>query len=126
MEAGNSLFRDRFLAREEAIDGKLDNFDTSPAPIVAPAAGDVMTLAEFGRLSDESRFYLANVNPTTFGLVYTLPVDDRVYAQPLYVPQVAITGQGTHNVVYVATMSDTLYAFDADGRSSNPIGQGRR
>jgi hypothetical protein len=47
-------------------------------------------------------------------LVFTLPVDDKIYAQPLYVPQVAIPGQGTHNVVYVATMSDTLYAFDAD------------
>ncbi len=55
----------------------------------------------------------ANVTPNTFGLVFKLPVDDRVYAQPLYVPNVAML-QGTHNVVYVATMSDTLYAFDAD------------
>jgi hypothetical protein len=46
--------------------------------------------------------------------VFTLPVDDVIYAQPLYVPSVAIPNQGTHNVVYVATMSDTLYAFDAD------------
>ncbi len=37
-----------------------------------------------------------------------------IFAQPLYVPGVAIAGQGTHNVVYVATMSDSLYAFDAD------------
>jgi len=56
----------------------------------------------------------SNVAPGKFGLVFTLPVDDRVYAQPLYVPSVAIANQGTHNVVYVATMSDTLYAFDAD------------
>ena len=56
----------------------------------------------------------SNVAPSTFGLVFKLPVDDNVYAQPLYVPNVAISGQGTHNVVYVATMSDTLYAFDAD------------
>src|SRR5579862_1148162 len=62
----------------------------------------------------ETTLNTTNVNPTTFGLVYALPVDDRIYAQPLYVPQVAIPGQGTHNVVYVATMSDTLYAFDAD------------
>ncbi len=56
----------------------------------------------------------SNVTPSTFGLVFKLPVDDNVYAQPLYVPNVAITNQGTHNVVYVATMSDSLYAFDAD------------
>ncbi len=56
----------------------------------------------------------SNVTPSTFGLVFTLPVDDNVYAQPLYVPNVAIAGQGMHNVVYVATMNDTLYAFDAD------------
>ena len=52
-------------------------------------------------------------------------MDDRIYAQPLYVPNVVMM-QGTHNVVYVATMSDTLYAFDADvggsrcGRSISP------
>jgi hypothetical protein len=56
----------------------------------------------------------SNVAPSTFGLVFKLPVDDNVYAQPLYVPNVAIADQGTHNVVYVATMSDALYAFDAD------------
>ncbi len=56
----------------------------------------------------------SNVTPATFGIAFKLPVDDRVYAQPLYVPSVAIPNQGTHNVVYVATMSDTLYAFDAD------------
>src|SRR5271154_4771170 len=55
-----------------------------------------------------------NVAVSTFGMVFKLPVDDNVYAQPLYVPNVAISGQGTHNVVYIATMSDSLYAFDAD------------
>ena len=53
-------------------------------------------------------------SPNTFGLLFTLPVDDVIFAQPLYVPNVAIADQGTHNVIYVATMSDTLYAFDAD------------
>src|ERR1039457_2834200 len=56
----------------------------------------------------------SNVALSTFGLVFKLPVEDNIYAQPLYVPGVAISGQGTHNVVYVATMSDSLYAFDAD------------
>ncbi len=56
----------------------------------------------------------SNVAPATFGLLFKLPVDDKIYAQPLYVPGVVIPNQGTHNVVYVATMSDTLFAFDAD------------
>src|SRR5450631_14087 len=67
-----------------------------------------------GATLTESTLNTSNVAPGTFGLVFNLPVDDNIYAQPLYVPNVAIPGQGTHNVVYVATMSDTLYAFDAD------------
>jgi len=55
-----------------------------------------------------------NVSPATFGLLYKLPVDANVYAQPLYVPNVSIAGLGTHNVLYVATMNDSIYAFDAD------------
>jgi PQQ enzyme repeat len=62
----------------------------------------------------ETTLNTSNVSPSTFGLVFRLPVDDSVFAQPLYVPNVAIPNLGTHNVVYVATMSDTLYAFDAD------------
>jgi Bacterial Ig-like domain (group 3) len=62
----------------------------------------------------ETTLNTTNVAPGTFGLVFILPVDDAVFAQPLYVPNVVIPSQGTHNVVYVATMSDTLYAFDAD------------
>ncbi len=62
----------------------------------------------------ETTLNTSNVAPNTFGLVFKLPVDDSVFAQPLYVPNVAMAPQGTHNVVYVATMSDTLYAFDAD------------
>ncbi len=62
----------------------------------------------------------STVTPTTFGLLFKLPVDDKVYAQPLYVPQVNLGGLGVHNVLYVATMSDTLYAFDADV-GGNPL-----
>lgn len=55
----------------------------------------------------------SNVTPSTFGMLFTLPLDNAVFAQPLYVPNVTIN-QAVHNVVYVATMNDTVYAFDAD------------
>jgi hypothetical protein len=67
-----------------------------------------------GAALSEITLNTSNVAADTFGLVFKLPLDDSVFAQPLYVPSVAIPNQGTHNVVYVATMSDTLYAFDAD------------
>src|SRR5581483_10907991 len=64
-----------------------------------------------------------NVNPKTFGKVFSYSVDGQIYAQPLYVPNVVIPNQGTHNVVYVVTQNDSLYAFDADGLTSTPLWQ---
>lgn len=60
----------------------------------------------------------AVLNSTTvstggFGKLFTQPVDGAIYAQPLYISGVTING-ATHNVVYVATMNDVVYAFDAD------------
>jgi hypothetical protein len=62
----------------------------------------------------ETTLTTSNVSSSTFGLKFRLAVDDNVFAQPLYVPGVYIPGHGRHNVVYVATMSDSVYAFDAD------------
>jgi hypothetical protein len=58
----------------------------------------------------------SNVNPSQFGLLATVMVDDQVDAQPLLVPNVNITAgshQGLHTVVYVVTGNDTVYAIDA-------------
>jgi hypothetical protein len=53
------------------------------------------------------------VNKSTFGKLFTCSIDAAAYAQPLWVANVSIGG-GKHNVVYVATQKDTIYAFDAD------------
>ena len=66
-----------------------------------------------GATLSETTLKTSNVVPGSFGLVLKLAIDDNLMAQPLYVPNVVIKGI-SHNVVYVATMSDTLYAFDAD------------
>jgi hypothetical protein len=62
----------------------------------------------------ETILNLTNVTSTRFGKLFSQPVDGYVYAQPLYVPGVAIPGQGTHNVLFIATQHNTVYAFDAD------------
>jgi hypothetical protein len=56
----------------------------------------------------------ATVSPATFGKLFSYSLDGFVYAQPLYVPNVAIPNHGTHNVIYVATEHDSVYALDAD------------
>lgn len=62
-----------------------------------------------------------NVNVSNFGKLFAYPLDGGSFSQPLYVPNVAIPGQGTHNVLYVVTENDGVYAFDADGLSSKPL-----
>jgi len=71
--------------------------------------------------SQETVLTPANVNSTQFGKLLTFPLDGYVHAQPLYVANVSIPHQGVHNVVYVATENDSVYAFDADGKSSKPL-----
>lgn len=61
----------------------------------------------------------ANVNTNQFGALFNYPTDYQALAQPLYVPGVTING-ATHNVVYVATMGDSVFAFDADDPIDNP------
>jgi len=62
-----------------------------------------------------------NVNVSTFGKLFSYAIDGRVTAQPLYVANVYVPNPlhgtaGYHNVLYVATNNDSVYAYDADGK----------
>ncbi len=62
-----------------------------------------------------------NVNSAQFGKIFSFDVEGDVYAQPLYVPNVELPGRGKHNVLFVATEHDSVYAFDADGKTTEPL-----
>lgn len=70
-------------------------------------------LSRDGANVQEYALNTANVTQATFGKLFSCTVDGAIYAQPLWVPNVSIGG-GTHNVIVVATMRDSVYVFDAD------------
>ena len=67
-----------------------------------------------GQNLNEKTLTPRNVNPSSFGKLFSLGVDGKVDAQPLYVPNLAIARNGRRNVVFVATEHNSAYAFDAD------------
>jgi hypothetical protein len=78
--------------------------------------------ARTGANTQETTLSPAIVNSSQFGLLFKQPVDDQVYAQPLYVAGVHI-GDNDRNVVYVETVNNTIYAFDADDSNAAPYWQ---
>src|SRR3979411_121481 len=81
--------------------------------LISPALGQVSVLTgqndnvRSGANLNETLLNTSNVNVNQFGGIFWRSVDGSLYAQPLYVPNVASAG-GTHNVVYVATLHNTV------------------
>ena len=71
-------------------------------------------LARDGVNASEYGLTPASVNKSTFGKLFACPIDGADYTEPLWIPGLTINGS-THNVVFVATQHDSLYAFDGDG-----------
>src|SRR5260370_26968468 len=70
-------------------------------------------LGRTGQNLSETALTPSNVNVNQFGLLFKVAVDNQVYAQPLVVSNVSIGG-GTHNVVYIGTTNNSVYALDSD------------
>ncbi len=127
-----------------ATAGSFKSHSTSSAVYVAPASAGIVTLtatsvadatksalasigvtdlkgvityhndlSRTGVNAQEHALTNSNVTTATFGKIFSCAVDAAVYAQPLWVANLTISG-GTHNVIFVATQHNTVYAFDAD------------
>src|SRR3984957_18400187 len=86
-------------------------------PITPAMSTDVVTykndVQRTGQNTTESVLTTTNVNMSTFGLLRNLQVDGKVDAQPLYLSKLTVAG-ASHNVVFIATENDSMYAFDSD------------
>ena len=93
-----------------------------------PACGAVAVLTHHNDLNRsganlaETLLATNNVNTNQFGRLFTRAVDDEIHTQPLVVPNVNVPGKGVYNLVIVATVSNSVYAFDADeATNSAPV-----
>jgi hypothetical protein len=94
------------------------------APTPVPVLTWRYDITHAGQNTSETALTPANVNVNSFGKLFSMAVDSSVYAQPLYVPGLKMSDGLVHNVIFIATENDSVYAFDADsngGANANPI-----
>jgi hypothetical protein len=107
----------RFAANVSNAAGSTTTNDATLKVTAPSAAVDVITYhndnGRTGQNLKETTLTLSNVNPNTFGLRKIVTLNGKVDAQPLFLSGVAIAGQGTHDVVYVVTEHDNVYALDS-------------
>lgn len=98
------------------------------APLRANGQASVLMhhndVARTGQNLSETLLTPANVNAATFGKLFIQKVDGSIVGQPLYVPNVQLSNGTVHNMVFVATQHDSVFAFDADnnqGANAAPL-----
>ncbi len=93
------------------------------AAVAAQMTTSQVDNARTGAYLNETTLTPRNVNAQQFGKLFTLQVDGDIYAQPLFLSGVQIPGKGRHDILFIATEHDSVYAFDAYGNPSAPLWQ---
>src|ERR1700722_5293314 len=101
---------------------------TLAIPFGVPAGAQRVITSQYdnartGTNLNETTLTPRNVNVQHLGKLFTLHVDGDVYTQPLFLGGVEIPGKGRHDVLFIATEHDSVYAFDAYGNPSTPLWQ---
>ena len=106
----------RFAVGVSNAAGSVTSNDATLSVTAPSVAVDVITYhndnGRTGQNLKETTLTLSNVNQNTFGLRKIVTLDGKVDAQPLFLSGVALAG-GTHDVVYVVTEHDSIYALDS-------------
>jgi len=103
----------------------LDELQSGMATVYVVSYAGTLTSREdntrTGANLNETVLTPTTVNPARFGKLRSFDIDGEAFASPLYVPAVNVPGAGVHNVIYIATEHDSVYAFDADGLVQTPL-----
>ncbi|MGP0019748.1 MAG: hypothetical protein ACLPHP_14335 [Candidatus Sulfotelmatobacter sp.] len=104
-----------------AICGALMSFTLAAIPALAQVMTSQYDNLRTGATLHEKALNPQNVNAKQFGKLGAFKVDGAVYAQPLFLPSVEVPGKGTHDVLFVATEHDSIYAYDAYQPNDPPL-----